>query len=369
MRGVSRFHREHGRWSIYFTPHGANDPIAARFDEWKCDGVLARIRSAELAEEISRLGVPVVELCGLFLQYGFPLLGPDNKAVGQSGAGHLLERGFSHFGFVGMRGQNFKYMDQRGVEFAKAVRRAGFECRIFEDLKNPGRKRERGDLWKLKQERLADWVRSLPKPLGVMACDDEQGMAILQACRHARLRVPDDVAVLGVNNDEYLCEMSIPPLTSIDVNASRIGFQAAMVLDQMMSGRPAPKKPKLFPPREIITRQSTDIIATEDESVARAVAFIRENACKSIRVDDILRSVKLSRASLEPRFKMTVGRTIHQEIQRVQVDMAKKLLTTTDLPLKQIAVRTGFKYAQYMSRVFSKANGCPPARYRKEMRK
>ena len=173
---------------------------------------------------------------------------------------------------------------------------------------------------------------------------------------------------MGVDNDEYLCGLAIPSLTSIDVGSERIGYEAAKCLDRMIEGGKPPEGPTLIRPRGIVTRQSTDVLATEDQEVSCAVAFIRTRACDRIQVADVITHVGLSRATLEPRFKDVLGRTIYQEIQRVQVERIKELLATTDMPIKQIARQTGFKYVQHMSRVFTQFAEETPARYRRETR-
>ena len=167
------------------------------------------------------------------------------------------------------------------------------------------------------------WIKSLPKPVGVMACNDERGLQVLDACRRAGVAVPDEVAVIGVDNDLPMCELAIPPLTSVDVNAEGIGYEAAALLERMMSGKKPPAKPTMLPPRGVITRRSTDLIASEDEEVSRAVRYIREHACNRLQVSDVLTHMGMSRASLQQRMKQIVGRTIHQEIQRVRLNRAK----------------------------------------------
>lgn len=181
--------------------------------------------------------------------------------------------------------------------------------------------------------------------------------------------MPDEVAVVGVSNDDCLCTLAHPPLSSIDLGPRSIGYDAAALLDRLMSGEQVPAPQILVPPRGVVTRLSTDVIATDDPSVSRAVAFIREHACHGIHTTDVLRHVKLSRSALEPRLKRSIGRTIHREIQRVQIDRVKELLASTDLPIKQIAAQTGFRYLPYFTRVFCTATRQTPAQYRKQIRR
>jgi LacI family transcriptional regulator len=178
--------------------------------------------------------------------------------------------------------------------------------------------------------------------------------------------VPDEVAVVGVDNDQPLCELSIPPLSSVDVNAENIGFEAAALLDQMMSGAQPPKEPIRLAPRGVITRRSTDIIACEDEEVSRALRYIRENACRGLQVVDVLSYMGMSRAPLQARMKQMINRTIHQEIQRVRLARAKELLAMSELTIKQVARESGFASVQYMTRTFHAMTGETPARYRNQ---
>src|SRR6185295_15496992 len=196
--------------------------------------------------------------------------------------------------------------------------------------------------WEAAQERLAAWIASLAKPVGIMAADDAIGLAVLDACRRADIAVPDDVAVVGVGNDQTLCDLAIPPLSSIDANAAGVGYEAAALLDRLMDGGSVPNRPIKLAPRGVITRRSTDTVAAEDEEVARAVSFIRERACGGLQVGDVLAHTGMSRASLQQRMKQLLGRTIHQEIQRARLNRAKHLLAMSGLTIKQVARESGF---------------------------
>jgi LacI family transcriptional regulator len=201
-----------------------------------------------------------------------------------------------------------------------------------------------------------------------MAAYDYRGQQVLDACLRLAIAVPDEVAVIGVDNDELLCELSHPPMSSVIPNTHRTGYEAADLLDRMMNGHRAPSETYLIAPLGITTRQSTDVLAIEDRNVARAVAYIRSHACKRIAVDDVLRAVPQARRLLERRFKKLLGRTPHEEILRVQLDRVKALLAQTDLPLSEIAERCGFTHVEYLSVVFRKKAGLPPSQYRAKHR-
>ncbi len=362
VRGAARYNRERGQWLTYLHPHGIDDPPPVWLKNWRGDGILARIGDRKTADLVLGTGLPAIDLRGMVSGLDVPLIGVDNRALTRLASDHLMERGFRHFGFCGLPPNAQHCMDQRREHFRHLVEDAGFHCHIFQAR----RTRSRSSDWEQTQQRIAAWIESLPKPVGLMACNDDRGMHVLDACRRVGVKVPDDVAVIGVDDDDYLCGLSIPPLSSIDANAERIGYEAAAMLDNMIDGRPAPEQPTYIQPGRVVTRQSTDVLATDDRYVVRAVSFIRENACQRIHVDDVLRKVNLSRAALEPRVKRVLGRTIYQEIQRVQIERAKDLLAGTNLPTKQIARLTGFKYVQHLSRVFRQLTGQTPGQFRKQ---
>jgi LacI family transcriptional regulator len=202
-----------------------------------------------------------------------------------------------------------------------------------------------------------------------MACYDFRGQQILDACRMSGVAVPDEVAVIGVDNDELLCELSHPPLSSVVPNAHRTGYDAAALLNAMMDGRKVGGETHLIPPVGIATRQSTDVLAINDAVIARTVRYIREHACRGINVQDVLKAVPQSRRRLENRFRRLLGRTPHDEIIRVQLNRVKMLLTETDLSLAQIAEKAGFEHVEYLSVVFKKEIGLPPSQYRAQHRR
>ncbi|HZQ48375.1 MAG TPA: substrate-binding domain-containing protein, partial [Verrucomicrobiae bacterium] len=216
---------------------------------------------------------------------------------------------------------------------------------------------------------IAAWLRKLPKPVAVMACYDIRGQQVLDACRNAGLAVPDEVAVIGVDNDALLCDLSSPPLSSVIPNTQRTGYEAAALLDQMMSGRQVAPQAHFISPLGVATRQSTDTLAIEDQNIARSVRYIREHACEQINIEDVLKVVPLSRRLFESRFKKLLGHTPHEEIIRVRMNRVKEMLTETELPLADIAERTGFEHVEYLSAAFKKREGLPPNRYRAQNQK
>lgn len=202
-----------------------------------------------------------------------------------------------------------------------------------------------------------------------MACYDLRGQQVLDACRRRNIAVPDEVAVIGVDNDELLCSLSDPPLSSIIPNTHRTGYEAAALLDQMMAGKKIKSINNLIPPLGVATRQSTDVLAIEDRNVVQAIRYIRDHACDGINVSDVLKAVPQSRRVLESKFRKLIGRTPHEEILHIQMNRAKELLSQTDLSLEEITERTGFEHNEYLSVVFKRETGTPPSKYRSQNRR
>lgn len=304
-----------------------------------------------------------MDLRGVVPGLPIPFIGVDNRAVADLAAEHLIERGLRQFGFCGLPAGEHPQMDERRGFFVARVRRSGFEVNQFEA------RGERSTPWDREQKRLAAWIARLPKPVGIMSCHDDRGLQVLDACQVAGVAVPDEVAIISVDDDEVLCSMFTPQLTSIDVNPEQIGYQAAGLLDRMMMGEPPGDEPVFIPPRGVVLRQSTDTLAVDDPEIVAALRFIRGRACEGIRVEDLLNQVSLSRSALERRFQALVGRSPKAEISRVQLDRARQLLTESHLPIDAVAARSGFRDARYLCDVFARKIGMTPGAYRERTRR
>lgn len=352
--------REHRPWSLYLSEHNRGDRPPGWLARWNGNGIIARIENASIAEALRQVGAPIVDVSAARLIPSLPWFETDDGAIAHLAADHLLERGFKYFAYAG--DARFNWSKWRCEHFQNCIRAAGRECFAYHPTKGFSLNDE-GQV-----DDLATWIRELPKPVGVMACYDLRGLQVLDACRRSGVAVPDEAAVIGVDNDDLLCELSHPPLTSVIPNTHRTGYEAAKLLDEMMSGKKVRGETHLIPPLGIATRQSTDVLAIEDRNVARAVHFIREHAYDGIKVKDVLKAVPHSRTLLEGRFKKLLGRTPHEEILRVRLNRVKQLLTETDLPLEQIAERSGFPHVEYLSVAFRREVGMPPSRFRAQNR-
>lgn len=363
LHGVAHFVREKGPWSVYFRPMALDQAPPPWLKHWRGDGILARIDSRKTADAVLETGLPVVDLRRALPELDLPHVGVANEAIVKLALEHLTDRGFRRFGFCGTTWEPIQEL--RCDCFRRLAQQDGCPCGVF--LARPGRRRVAA--WEEQQERITGWLGSLPKPVGIMAGNDECGLQVLDGCQRAGLLVPDEVAVVSVDSDECLCRLANPPMSSVDVNPMQIGYQAAALLDRMMAGEPPPVGPIEVEPRGVVTRQSTDVLAVEDRQVARALRFIREHAWQGIRVQQVVRHLDLSPSTLERRFKKLLGRTPKAEIVRVQFEKAKELLARTDLPIATVGQRSGFSSPKYFSEMFSRRMGMPPQDYRQQFQR
>jgi LacI family transcriptional regulator len=326
---------------------------------WNGAGLIARFETDSVLGVAKKLGVPAVDVLGVTSDRHFPLVTCDEAAVARMAAEHLLERGFRQFGFVARPGEIWS--DRRMTAFVSAVAERGYKCEIFD----ASRAEEIPEAWDQFAGDVATWLRRQPKPLGLMLCYDLFGPPVTQACRQAGVAVPEEVAIVGVDNDEPICTICDPPLTSVCPNHEQVGYQAAALLDRMMAGEPWPKKTILVPPRAVVVRQSSDVSAIEDPVVSLALSMIRQGACGGLQVADVAERVPVSRSVLQRRFQAILGRSVHDEIVRVQLRKAQELLADTDLPLKTVAEKAGFKHQEYMGFVFKTRLDTTPGQYRR----
>lgn len=362
LDGVVAWVRQFGTWSVYLPEQGRGAPPPAWLDEWEGDGIIARVENRAIADAVQRTGLPTVDVSAARLIPEVPWVETDDRAIAEAAAEHLLQRGFRRFGFCGDPG--FEWSVLRRDDFARIVRDAGCTCDVH-DTKSVS---AYDYSWDREKERLAEWIGSLPRPVGIMACYDIKAQQLLEVCRDLNVAVPEEVAVVGVDDDRLLCELSDPPLSSVVPNTRRTGYEAARLLDRMMSGETVPPEAHLVPPRGVTTRQSTDVLAIDDPDVASALRLIREGACSGITVAEVLRHVAVSRRVLESRFSKLLGRTPHAEITRLRMDRAKRLLAETDLTLVEIADLAGFQHSEYLSVAFKREVGQTPSAYRRSAR-
>jgi LacI family transcriptional regulator len=331
---------------------------------WKGDGILARIETEEMASVIGDLGVPTVDLRCWKSIAGIPRINTDDDAVVRMAIDHLRQRGIRRFAFCGFAGVD--YSVRRLASFRSMLGDDAGRASVYESRgsRHPTTldQESRG---MLDQVGVARWLESLEKPAGVVACNDIRARQVLQCCEDVGIPVPDDLVVIGVDNDEVICALCHPNLSSVDPNTRKIGYDAAELLDRMMEGGEVDFGEVLVPPNRVIVRGSTDVVAIEDRTLAAAYRFLREHACEGISVDDVVRAAPLSRRTLERRMRNYFGRSPSELIAEIRVSRIKQLLEETDLPLKRISWLAGFEHDEHMAVFFRRHVGLPPGKYRK----
>lgn len=365
-------------FNVYRGIYGhASKYLARWFRDWNPDGVISQIYDDRLAGVYRATKKPVVEIFESRASSEFPRILPDDVATGELAARHFLERGFRHFAFFGAT--RIRWSREREVGFRMEIERAfraraesagdpaivgsftfsshGTGERTVPAVANASQGRSRAAM--------GAWLASLPRPLAVFAANDLWGSELIQAARERGLSVPSDVAILGVDNEELLCEISHPPLSSIRIGSEQIGRNAVAVLEQLLRGQAAPASIPRVAPVEVVTRQSTDVLAVEDATVSEALKHIRLHAVEGLSVKQLLEAVPVNRRTLERRFTSVVGHTPLEEIQRLRIERAKVLLQT-ELTVYDVAARSGFATPEYLATSFLRATGLTPTAYRRQ---
>ncbi|MBC7926847.1 MAG: DNA-binding transcriptional regulator [Bryobacteraceae bacterium] len=367
VRGVTAYIQQRAKWSVYIEESTLKDQRLPDLGSWGGDGIIADFDHPLVAAAVVRSKLPAVAFGSGYGWYApksqIPYFFTNNRAIARLGADHLLDKGFRHFAYCGYPKTPINgWSEEREREFAGRLKERNFLCEVYR-----GRHRNRRN-WAHMQADLSVWLQSLPKPVGLMAANDNRARHVLEAARLSGLKVPAEVAVIGVDNDEMLCGLSSPLLTSIEQGAQRIGYKAAALLDRIMGGNAPARKHYVIDPVGIVSRLSTDVLSVNDSQIADAMTFIKEHACDGIKVPDVVTAVRASRSSLDARFKSALGRTLHTAIRDVQLEQARSLFLQSTLSPKEVAASTGFRSVQHMSSLFREAYGLPPAEYRRSVR-
>ena len=362
LEGISRYLIRNPPWSVQLDLRELLATPPAWLRSWEGDGIITRSTTPDMADLFSRWGIPTVNLTDVFGDQGLPSVLNDHEKIGRMAARHLIEKGLTRFSYFGFADHHWSAIRRKG--FFDELESRGFSATDLET--DWSKSRQQG--WGSQQSELVEWIKELPKPVGVMACNDFRGQHVIEACQAVGVSVPDEVAVIGVDNDQVLCDFCSPPLTSVIPAAERIGFEAAGMLDALMRGETVDQTRVLIQPLGVAERQSTDVLAIDDVDIVAALQMIRDRACSGLTVSEILKEVPLARSSLERRFRKLVGRSPQAEIRAVQVKRASQLLLDTDLNLTQIANLTGFKHSEYFSVVFKREVGKTPGSYRNTSR-
>lgn len=383
LMGIASYMRAHGTWNVLHLERGLQEDIPDLVKRQPFDGVIARSENERVANSVKALNVPTVDLRGAFPPENGAILNTDSEACAAMAVEHFQQRGFRELAFCGYDGIDFS--DDRCKAFLKICERKGISAYAYEpnsvNVPSPQPNGAEGNGsasagqasgtlgseldGELDDIGLSEWLLDLPKPIGVFTCNDNRGRQVLGAVQRAGLRVPDHVAVLGVDDDEVICDLANPPLSSIQPDARGLGFEGARYLAELMNGGQPPRQRILIPPVRVAVRRSTDVMAIADADLAEAVQYIRSNACDGIGVEDILRATAYSRATLERRFRQVLGRTPREEIERVRIDRVRTLLAETSYSLEQVAHMVSYKTAAHLVTAFRRNADCTPGQYRR----
>jgi len=364
MQGVHHYCLSHGNWEYHLDNSSpeAVDRATLAIRHWRGHGIgiLASVSSGPIERLMRTPGVSGVNFSGAY-RSDFPTVTIDNAAVGRMAAQHFLDNGFRNFAFCATTIE--LYAQERERAFTGRIAEAGFPCHVFTD-QFVGQ----AEALVVNRRRMDRWLKSLKKPVAMLCIYDQRGHGVALACRRLGLRVPTDVALVSVGNDESLCLMSSPPLSSIDLDLQRIGYEAARLVDRLIEGGEAPAERLLIPPRRVVVRQSSDIMMIDDPEISAAIRFIRQHAHQPIGVKDLLREVPISRKTMERGFKKYIGRMPKAEIMRLRIETAQRLLDETDLSIEAVAQKSGFPDQKLFSVSFRRKTRMTPTEYRRKCR-
>lgn len=346
-------------WELYASGADAFRPIGA-MEDWDGDGAICALSSEQHTAEARALPIPTVNISHRLDCPDIPHVWLDEKAIGRTAAEHLLEAGHRSIAFLGNLGHAYSDGRRRGAAETLARRGLSLRSTTIQELG--------GEHYETRWERLEQWLREGGFPQGVICANDNLGRQVTETCRGVGIHVPDQMAVVGVDDAVGMCELCIPPLSSVRIDTYRLGWEACALLQRLMDGQPPPTVYPAIAPLGVAVRQSSDALAIDDPDIAAAVRFIREHAREMIDVNDVLREVPAARRSIERKFRRYLGRSPWQEIRRVQVEHVKQLLTQTDWPIGHIAEASAFRDAKTLSTVFRKETGLSPRQFRNARR-
>ena len=356
LYGIARYSKLHGPWVFYREPRNLKSHIP-RLTHWNANGII--MRDSVISNELLKLGIPTIMVVhNPKRPANIPLVITEGYHISRLAAEHLLNRGLKHFAYCGF--DDFFWSNESKEYFNKTINDAGFKVHIYGENLSTKYK-----TWEKEQRQMAEWLKTLPKPIGIMTCNDDRGYHVLEACKIAKLHVPEEVSVIGVDNDVLICDLCDPPLTSIALNTESAGYAAAELLDRLMNGEPMQQQKISVNATHVVRRQSTDILAIEDSDVVSAIRYIRQNAKSKMLVNDVVESTCLSRRSLESRFRKILNRSIQEEIRKVRTELISQMLMESNLSIAEITSTFNFTDLEHMSRYFKKEKGISLREFRK----
>lgn len=363
LKGVTKYSKENGPWLFCRMPMQyredlSMDNIIQFAKDWKADGIIAQFYNHANIKKLVETKIPVIVEDFKERFEEFPNITGGYFEAGQMGAKYFINKGYKNFAFYGF--DNIVWSRERAEGFEDSVKKHGEKVHFFSPKKIASR-----ELWYYKPSALSKWLTKLPKPIAIMACDDERAQNITEACKHSKIKIPEEVAVLGVDNDELTCNLSDPPLSSIGLDTEQGGYEAAKLMRQLIENKNQGLHDIIVRPTTIITRQSTDICATTDKQIAKALNFIHQNIENNINVEDVLKKVSISRRALEKRFLDVTDSAVYKYICHLRIRKFSDRLLESEKSIYEIAIELGYNDNKNLSRLFKQIHGCTPLQYRK----
>jgi LacI family transcriptional regulator len=369
MAGITEYMRNKGDWQLIVWPDNSLESLEF-LKHRGCRGAFVSVQTSTKAQQLLEIGIPVIAVSALQNMLILPYISADSELVAKMAFDYFAKKNFSHFGFFGLT--EARWSQERMEHFSRYTAQAGKEISVYqgEQISITNEQTPFSKLWidatlNKGQQELYDWLKTLPKPIAVLASCDILACHLSNVVRETGLLVPDEVAILGVNDDQALCNLCDPPLSSIAFNLKKAGFDAAQLMDDLVFGRQTLEGQWIrIQPAYVKSRGSTDIFAIDDPDVIAALTYIRNNSQKALQVDDVARHVCISKRSLQMKFQKALGRSVHEQIIHAHFDIAKSLLIDTNLSIDEVAVRSGFHYTTNMRRIFMELTGMLPHTYR-----
>ncbi|MCX5684140.1 MAG: substrate-binding domain-containing protein [Planctomycetota bacterium] len=359
MRGIVHYSLAHGPWEFFVQFPGLS-ALAVR--DWQIDGVIIPLRDHDYVRIFRERNIPIVNTSGMLREPGVPTVRVDDLEAGRQGGEHLVARGYKRYGFLGFDGFDFSETRRKGFE--EVVQGAGYTCSAYEP--DPALKSEW--TWDRQEADIARWLSTLERPVAVMAANDDRAWHVAEACRRIGARVPEDVAIVGVDNDDLRCEFTSPPLSSVAVPAEKIGYEAAAMLDRLMRGQPATERPLLIRPQGVVARRSTDFADAGDEDVLKAFRAVRQQHGRVLTPRDVAAEVGVPLRDLERKFRERLGRSLEAEAVLARVERAGRILAETDLSLPHVAKASGFPTSAALRVALRRVTGLTPVAFRERYR-
>nr|WP_302828914.1 DNA-binding transcriptional regulator [uncultured Bacteroides sp.] len=366
LRGILEYSKGRDPWVVCRMPPSYKQTygipgVLKWAKKWEADAIIAQFDDDDEVELFRQNGIVALAQDFKSRFSVIPNITSKYELTGQMAADFFLQKGFRNFAFYGYK--DVVWSEERCMGFRDRVTEKGFGNSFFEYQKQPLE-----NLWYYESEPLTDWIKSLPHPVALMACDDTQGNRIMEVCRVLGIHIPEEISVLGVDNDEIICSLSEPPLSSVSLNIVKGGYEAARLIDKLMQDKESAYEDVIIQPVTIVNRLSTDIYATDNPAILAALRYIHQNLANKINVEDIVKQVPLSRRLLEVRFRQVTGQSIYQYVSDLRMERFSQLLLAGNEPIADLAMQVGLSDFKNLSRQFKSWKGCTPIEFRKQNR-